>query len=101
MARTNAPLPEDKEKMNRTYATVLIAGSTCLASMSAIAAPTIYAAKSASTTSTLHGGDRELLTLGFTGTSSAMTGADFLPLEQRQPDQQRRHLRLERSGSPA
>lgn len=78
MARTNAPLPEDKEKMNRTYATVLIAGSTCLASMSAIAAPTIYAAKSASTTSTLHGGDRELLTLGFTGTSSAMTGADFL-----------------------
>lgn len=78
MARTTNRTTEDNQEMNRTYATVLAAGLASFASMSAIAAPTIYAAKSASTTSALHGGDRELLTLGFTGTSSSMTGADFL-----------------------
>ena len=64
--------------MNRTHAIALTAGFASLVSMSALAAPTIYAAKSAATTSVLHGGDRELLTLGFTGTTSSMTGADFL-----------------------
>lgn len=46
--------------------------------MSASAAPTIYKATSAGTTSVLHGGNRELTNLAFSGTSSTMTGADFL-----------------------
>jgi len=46
--------------------------------LTASAAPTIYAAKSAGTTTVLHGGDRELTSLAFSGTSSTMTGADFL-----------------------
>jgi len=77
--RTELPRQiEDKREMNRTHAMALTAGLASFASISAIAAPTIYAAKSASTTSTLHGGNRELLTLGFTGTTSSMTGSDFL-----------------------
>lgn len=46
--------------------------------LTASAAPTIYAAKSAGTTTVLHGGDRELTSLAFSGTSSILTGADFL-----------------------
>ena len=62
--------------MNKTYAAAMTAAS--IAAMSSLAAPTIYAAKPAGTTSTLHGGDRELQTLAFNGTLSTMTGADFL-----------------------
>jgi hypothetical protein len=62
--------------MNRI--TLSAALSVAAASMSALAAPTIYAANAGTTSSTLHGGDRELHRLGFLGTSSTMTGADFL-----------------------
>lgn len=62
--------------MNRT--TLVAAFSVAAASMSALAAPTIYAASAGSTSSTMHGGNRELNRLGFVGTSSGMTGADFL-----------------------
>jgi hypothetical protein len=44
----------------------------------AFSAPTIYAAKSAGTASVLHGSDRELTSLAFTGTSATMSGSDFL-----------------------
>lgn len=63
-------------EMNKTIAIAMTAAS--IASVSAFAAPTIYAAKSSGTTSVLHGGDRELQTLAFTGTASTMVGADFL-----------------------
>ena len=62
--------------MNRI--TIAAAVSVAAASMSALAAPTIYAANAGTTSSTLHGGDRELNRLGFVGTSSTMTGGDFL-----------------------
>ncbi|MBY0112762.1 MAG: hypothetical protein K2Y21_08070 [Phycisphaerales bacterium] len=57
---------------------LIAAAATAAASMSALAAPTIYAANAGTTSSTLHGGNRELNRLGFVGTSSSMTGADFL-----------------------
>jgi len=69
---------EDIREMTRTHAITLTAGLACLASSGAIAAPMIYAAKSSATTSAMHGADRELLTLGFTGTTASMTGTDFL-----------------------
>ncbi|MFO0859401.1 MAG: exosortase-dependent surface protein XDP2 [Phycisphaerales bacterium] len=62
--------------MNKTRAIAITAAS--IASASVFAAPTIYAAKTAGTASVLHGGDRELQTLAFTGTPSTMGGADFL-----------------------
>lgn len=62
--------------MNRTtiIATLALTGLA----LGASAAPTIYAASSAATSSTLHGGDRELNRLGFVGTTATMTGGDFL-----------------------
>lgn len=62
--------------MNRTT-TIATLALTSLA-LSASAAPTIYAANAGTTSSTLHGGNRELNRLGFVGTSSSMTGADFV-----------------------
>lgn len=42
------------------------------------AAPVIHSVKAAGTTSVLHGQDRELMQLAFTGTSFTMAGPDFL-----------------------
>lgn len=62
--------------MNRT--TMAAAVFVAVASMSALAAPTIYAANAGTTSSTMHSGNRQLNGLGFVGTSSTMSGADFL-----------------------
>jgi hypothetical protein len=74
--RTGDHFREEREDMNRT--TIAAAVFVAAASMSALAAPTIYAANAGTTSSTLHASNRELNGLGFAGTTSTMSGSDFL-----------------------
>jgi len=60
-----------------SFASLASLTSLCMVN-SATAGATFHAVSSSSTSSTLHGGDRELNTLGFTTSSSAWTGANFL-----------------------
>lgn len=63
-----------KTRTTTTMALALIAAASATAS----ASPVIYGAASSGTTSVLHGNNRELTRLGFSGTSSFMTGSNFL-----------------------
>lgn len=56
----------------------MIAALGLLASANAADAAMIYKADQSTTSSTLHGGDRELNSLGFLGTSDAYSDANFL-----------------------
>lgn len=56
---------------------IALAG-VALSATIASASPVIYGAATTGTNSLLHGGDRELTSLAFTGTASTFSGADFL-----------------------
>lgn len=62
----------------RCIRTVAVASCLALAAGAAEAGVVIHGVKSSATTTVMHGGDRELLTMGFNGASTVFTGDNFL-----------------------
>ena len=67
-----------KIRATRTVIAVSLLATLCGAATSASAGHVIYGVKASTTSTLMHGGNRERTRLGFHGTADTMQGSDFL-----------------------